>query len=362
MLILGRDKRQASLVDVERLALVGRVHSPLDLDIGPVYTGDRRHAYLASRSGWVGKLDLQTLRWEAEVRAGLATRALTLSPDDRWLIVANASPNTLAVLDAGDLRLVKPIEVRDSDGRPSGVSSVRPLPARGSFAATLDGSPEVWEISYRIPPPPGFGQWTHDHRKDSGDAATPDPFPVRRLRASVSLGDFYVTPDGAQMVARTRDGAGGEVVDFDLGRPFRRLALPGGPRFGSAVSWARGDTRVLAVPKDQSGLCVLDLRTWSLLAELPVPGPQGFLASQEGSPLVWAGSPQADTLTPIDKQTLEPAPGLRPVPGAKVVQIALTPDGGYVLAVVADGDDDLAVVYHGQTMAEVGRVILSRGP
>jgi len=362
VLVLGRDQRQVSLVAVEQAVVLHRLSSRFDLGIGPIYASHRRHAYLASRDGWVGKLDLRALRWEAEVRAGLGTRALALSHDDRFLIVANASPNTLAVLDAGDLRLVKLLEVRDRDGRASGVASVRAFPARGSFAATLEGSAEVWEISYRIPPPAGFGHWTHDHRKDGGDAATPEPFPVRRLRASAPLGDFFLTRDGAQMVARTLDGAGGEVVDFDLGRSFRRLDLPAGPRLDSAVAWPRGDTRVLAVPNDQGGLTLLDARTWTRLAELPVPGHEGFLASHEGSPLLWAGSPRADTLTLIDKQTLEPTHGLRPLPGAPVRQVVLSPDGGFALAVVEGGEDDLAVVYDGRTLEELGRVSLPRQP
>src|SRR5690606_29360949 len=98
--------------------------------------------------GWITKYDLWNLAVVAEVRAGINTRNVAVSPDGRHVAVANYLPNSLVLLD-GDLNLIKTIPALDQQGkRSSRVSAVYDATPRNSFVVALKDVPEVWEVSY----------------------------------------------------------------------------------------------------------------------------------------------------------------------------------------------------------------------
>ena len=60
----------------------------------------------------------------AEIRAGINTRNLAVSADNRYVMVANYLPHTLVLLDAIDLKPVRLYDVTDNEGRSSRVSAI----------------------------------------------------------------------------------------------------------------------------------------------------------------------------------------------------------------------------------------------
>nr|MCU0889959.1 cytochrome C oxidase Cbb3 [Rubritepida sp.] len=62
-----------------------------------------------------------------------------------------------------------------------------------------------------------------------------------------------------------------------------------------------------------------------------------------------------DTLTVIDKQTLQPVAHLRPEPGRTLAHIEFTRDGRHALASLWE-DDGALIVFDARTLREVKRI------
>lgn len=329
------------ILDGDTFEELARFQSHFALHGGPKFSPDGRFVYFASRDGWISKYDLHNLTMVAETRAGLNTRNLAVSNDGRWVLVGNYLPGNLVVLDARDLSLVKPIPTIGADGTASRVSAVYTAPQRDSFVVALKDVREVWELSY-------VGQ--------------PD-FTPRRIVAADYLDDFSFTPDYRYLLATSRKARGGQVIDLDTGKALIDIPLPGMPHLGSGIYWQRDGHWVFATPNISQGLIsVLDLETWELIKEIPTEGPGFFMRSHENSPYAWTDvffGPNNDAIHLIDKQTLEVAHTLRPVPGKNAAHVEFTRDGKYLLLSIWDEDGALLVI-NSETLEEVKRIPMNK--
>jgi hypothetical protein len=117
---------------------------------------------------------------------------------------------------------------------------------------------------------------------------------------------------------------------------------------------------VLASPNLQDGAVTRDrhedLAAWS--RTIDTPGPGFFMRSHEATPYAWVDSmmsPKAkDTLTIIDKRTLQPVASVRE-PGKTLAHIEFTKDGKYALASLWE-DDGALIVYDAASFKEVKRL------
>ncbi|MEA3276991.1 MAG: cytochrome D1 domain-containing protein [Pseudomonadota bacterium] len=352
----------ATLLDGDRFTPIHRFPTRFALHGGPKYAEGGRYVYFASRDGWISKYDVFNLTYVAEVRAGINTRNLAVSHDGRFVIVANYLPHTLVLLDARDLSPIKVIPVEDHRGKSSRVSAVYTADPRSSFIVALKDLPEVWEISYRIPPPRGFGGRIRDGRSDPGEKIDPEPFPIRRIRVAGILDDFFIDQDYGQIAGTSRNG-GGQVVDLDMGRAVSELELPGLPHLSSGITWPYKDTVVLATPSiKEAKVTILDTKTWKVIKEIPTLGPGFFMRSHEGSPYAWVDvffGKDRDAMQVIDKQTLELVKTLRPAPGKTSAHVEFTKDGRFALVSIWDMDGAL-VVYDAATLEEVKRLPMKK--
>ncbi len=357
-----------SLVDGDRFEPIHRFASRFALHGGPKFTPDGRYVYFGSRDGWITKYDLWNLAVVAEVRAGLNLRNVAVSGDGRWVMAANYLPHTVALFDA-ELNLVRTWQAGDERGtRTSRVSAVYDATPRKSFVVALKDVAELWEISYDPAAPPVYRGLVHDFR--SGEAiAEPGQFAVRRTLLEEPLDDFFFDQSYRHAIGATRprDGTGealAQVVNLDVRRRIATLELRGMPHLGSGITWRWGDTTVLASPNLKDGVVsVIDMKTWKTVKQIPVPGPGFFMRSHESSPYAWVDSmmsPSAkDTLTIIDKRTLEPVRQVRTDPGRTLAHIEFTRDGRYALASLWENDGAL-VVLDAATFAEVKRLPMSK--
>jgi hypothetical protein len=234
---------------------------------------------------------------------------------------------------------------------------------RRSFVVALKDLPELWEVSYdprAEDVPTGL---VHDYRLKEGAFVTGFLNP-RRTRLDEVLDDFFFTPDYAQVVGASRDGKRGQVVHLDVRRAIATLELPGLPHLGSGITWERGGTRVMATPNLREGLVtIVDLATWKTLKQVPTPGPGFFLRSHEASRYAWADSMMAaqgrDTLSVIDKQSLEVVARLTPAPGKTLAHVEFDRHGRYALASLWEQDGAL-IVFDAATLAEVKRIPMKK--
>ncbi|CAK9889617.1 MULTISPECIES: cytochrome D1 domain-containing protein [Pseudomonas] len=330
-----------NILDGDRFTVLARFASHFAVHGGPKFSPDGRFVYFASRDGWVSQYDLHNLKLIAEVRAGLNTRNLAVSKDGRWVLVGNYLPGNLVLLDARDLTPVKTIAAVGLDGRPSRVSAVYTAPPRDSFIVALKDVKEVWELS---------------------SAGQPD-FVPRRIVAEDFLDDFSFSPDYRQLLATSRKANGGQVLDLDSGQVVSRIALPGMPHLGSGTWWQRDGAWVFATPNISKGLIsVIDLKTWRLIKEIPTLGPGFFMRSHAKSAYAWTDvffGPDNDAIHLIDKQTLEIAHTLRPMPGKTAAHVEFSHNGRYLLLSIWANDGAL-IVYDSQTLEEIKRLPMNK--
>ena len=353
----------ATLLDGDRFEPVLRFPTRFALHGGPKYSPDGRYVYFASRDGWISKFDIYNLRYIAEIRAGVNTRNLAVSVDGRYVLVGNYLPHTLVVLDAADLAPLKIIPVKGSDGKTSRVSAVYDAGPRKSFIAALKDTPEAWEIPYGDDAEPVYEGLVHDFAL--GEAIpVPGPFPVRRIRLTDYLDDFFFDQSYQHMIGAARSGKGSQVVDLYIRRKIADLDLPGMPHLGSGITWEYKGIPVLATPNLKEGVVsIIDMQEWKVIRRIDMPGPGFFMRSHENTPYAWADAMMSpahkDTMQIIDKRTLKVVKTLRPSPGKTAAHTEFTRDGRYALVSVWEMDGAL-VIYDARTLKEVKRIPMKK--
>ncbi|MEZ5720047.1 MAG: cytochrome D1 domain-containing protein [Burkholderiaceae bacterium] len=368
-LVVEGGDHHVSVLDGDRFEVIHRFASRYALHGGPKFTPDGRFVFFGSRDGWITKYDLWNLTVVAEVRAGLNMRNVAVSGDGRWVMAANYLPRSAVLFDA-DLQLVKRFDATTLDGKSaSRVSAVYDAAPRHSFVLALKDIPEVWEISYDPKADPIYDGYVHDYKMGEG-IAKPGYQNVRRTPLDEPLDDFFFDQSYKNVLGSTRakPGATGstptaQVVNLDVRRKIAELPIAGMPHLGSGITFAWNGTTVLASPNLKDGaIDVIDMKTWKTVKTIPTPGPGFFIRSHENTPYAWADSmmdPKSkDTLTLIDKKTLEPVASLRE-PGRTLAHTEFTKDGRYALVSVWEGEGAI-IVFDAQTLKEVKRLPMSK--
>ena len=351
-----------SIVDGDRFEVLRRFRSRFALHGGPKFSPDGRFVYFASRDGWVTKFDLYSLKVVAEARAGINARNLALSADGRWVAVANYLPNTLAILDAGDLSPKRVFDVADLRGRQkSRVSAVYQARPRNSFVAALKDIPEIWEISTDPDAPPVFSGMVHSHEKGmvEGLATSRGLFALRRIAVDEPLDDFMFDQSYRHLLGSTRGGGKAVVVNMTVGRPIQTIPIDGLPHLGSGITWRRDGHTLLATPSlNRAHIDVIDMADWSVVRQIPTDGPGFFLRSHENTPYAWTDTflgKARDNIHIIDKRTLEVVKTLKPAPGRTVGHVEFTRDGRFALVSVWE-TDGAVVIYDAASFGEIKRL------
>ena len=311
---------------------------------GPKYSPDGRYVYFASRDGWITKYDIYNLKVVAEVRAGINTRNLAISSDGKSVIVANYLPYNLVMFDAENLDLLKVYDVANDAGKTSRVSAVYNAPPRNTFIAALKDVKEVWEIPYPV---------------------NGKPPEIRKIKVNDYLDDFFFDPDYKLLIGASRDAAGGQVIDLDLGKVVNSIPLPGMPHLGSGITWDyqgpddKAPKQVLASPNLKEGkVSVIDMQTWKVIKDIKTEGPGFFMRSHENSPYAWVDvffGPNKDAVHVINKKTLEIVKTLRPSPGKTAAHVEFNKDGSKVILSIWDMDGEI-IIYDANTLEEEKRL------
>lgn len=359
-LVVETGDHHVSVLDGDTFEVLDRFATPFAVHGGPKFSPDGRFVFVMSRDGWVQKYDIWSLSVVGQVRAGLNARNIAMSGDGKWLAVANYLPQTLAILSTEDLSVVKVIDVAGPDGVPSRVSAVYQAPTRESFVLALKDIPEVWEVFYGANPP-HYG-FVHDYRIE-GAPKPAGPFPLRKIKVSDIMDDFFFDLSYEHLIGASRDGERGLVLDMVLGKEVAEIDLPGMPHLGSGITWERDGTTVMATPHLKEGvISVIDMEGWKTVRQIKTMGPGFFMRSHSTSPYAWADvffGPNKDKMHIIDKQTLEIVRTLDPAPGKTVAHVEFTKDGSHALVSIWE-DDGAVIVYDARTLEEVRRLPMKK--
>ena len=348
-----------TILDGDSFEPLRRLPTAFALHGGPKFSPDGRFVYLASRDGWIEKVDMWGLQKLAKVRAGINTRNLALSHDGRFVLVGNYLPNSLVVLDAEDLRPLAVIPVADIRGTGSRVSAVYAAPPRQSFIVALKDVAEIWEIPIgpRAVKVSGLAHSNESGMEEVVDSS--DPFPIRRILLDEPVDDFFFTPDYRVLLGSARSGDHVVAIQLDVGREIAELPLPGMPHLGSAAAFEWQGRQVMATPHlRDAAVSVIDVEKLEVVKEIETLGPGFFLRAHPATPYAWVDvffGPDADAVQVLDTRTLELVRTIRPSPGTTAGHVEFTRDGRYALVSVW-ADDGAVVVYDAHTLEEVKRI------
>lgn len=355
----------ATILDAEKFEPLARFPTRFALHGGPKFTPDGRYVFFMSRDGWVSKYDLWSLTLLAEIRAGVNSRNIAISRDGQHIAVANYLPHSLVILSAADLSVERIFDVKDKKRQSSRVSAVYQAMPRNSFIAALKDVPEIWEIATDPAAPPVYSGLVHSHEKGMVEAlpSSQGLFALRRIEVPEPLDDFFFDPAYRNLIGSARDGQSAIVVNLNVGRDIKRLALPGLPHLGSGIAWTLNGRPVMATPHlKESKISVIDLQDWSVVKAIDTPGPGFFMRSHENTPFAWTDAmlgKAKDTMSIIDKRTLEIVRTVTPAPGKTAAHVEFDKTGRFVLVSVWELDGAL-VIYDAATFAEVKRIPMSR--
>ena len=318
---------------------IHRFKSRFALHGGPKFTPDGRYVFFGSRDGWVTKFDLYTLEVLAEVRAGINTRNIAISPDGSRIAVANYLPHSLVLLSATDLEVEKVFEVKSEGGESSRVSAVYQAPKRGSFIAALKDVPEIWEIELKNGPK------------------------LRRIKIEEPLDDFFFDQSYRHLLGSSRDGKSAVVIDIAAGKHVKRIDLPG------CLIWDQGSLGHTMIGGSwqrrtlkEAKVSVINLDDWSVVKTIKTKGPGFFMRSHEKTPYAWTDvffGPHRDLMHVIDKRTLEIVKTLRPVPGKTAAHVEFDRHGRHAIVSIWDKQGAI-IVYDANTLEEVKRLPMSK--
>jgi DNA-binding beta-propeller fold protein YncE len=360
-IVVETGDHHATLLNGDTFEPINRFSTRFALHGGPKFSPDGHYVYFASRDGWVSKFDIWNLEYVAEIRVGINTRNIAVSSDGRYVMAANYLPNTVVLLDASDLSLIKTMAVADEKGVLSRASAVYDAAPRKSFIVALKDVPELWEVSYDDNAPPIMPGLVHDY-KMAESIAIPGKFNPRRTTLDTVLDDFFFDQSYSYLIGASREGKG-QVVNLDIRRKVADLALPGMPHLGSGITWQWKGKTVLATPNLKDGLVtVIDTQQWQVVKQIKTPGPGFFMRSHEKTRYAWTdvfNGVEKDTLQLIDKQTLEIAATITPAPGKTAAHVEFTRDGKYALVSVWDKDGAL-VIYDAETLKEIKRLPMNK--
>ena len=361
-LVVEAGDHHVSVLDGDTFNVIHRFKSRYALHGGPKYTSDGRFVYFASRDGWISKFDMYKLETVAEIRAGINTRNMAVSADDRYVIVGNYLPHTLVLLDATDLSLIKIIPVTDGQGNSSRVSAVYDAPPRQSFIAALKDLKEVWEIPYSGEPPTVFNGTVNDFQMEQ-DLAEKGLFPVQRIKLDDYLDDFFFDQEYNNIIGAARNAKNGLVFNLNMKQKIADLDLTGMPHLGSGITWKYNDTVVLATPNlKENTVTIIDTKTWQTIKKIATKGPGFFMRSHENSRYAWVDvfvGPNKDLVHVIDKATLEIVATLNPSPQKTSGHVEYTRDGRFALLSIWEKDGEL-IVYDAETLKEVKRIPMNK--
>lgn len=202
---------------------------------------DGRTALVATRSGWVLRLDLAQARVSAQVRVGEAVTATALSAPRHGLpsllAVANDVPRTLVVLDEW-LTPLQTLALRDKTGHISStVLGITTAPERQSFVLALKDVPELWEISTNPRAPEISVGWVHDFQYREGQFVPGYLNPQRTELSSLAL-DFALVQDGHAVLTRHAAPQSNTVhiTHLDVRRHVPAMPVPPWPVLPKALT------------------------------------------------------------------------------------------------------------------------------
>ena len=334
--VVERNSASLAVYDLAERRVVGRIEGLGNLQHA-LMTFSRwlDYGYIATRSGKLTRIDLQSLERAGEVQTSNSSIDMAISQDGRFVATAEYVPGGVTILDARTLGVVRRIPGEfERNGRRllSRVTGVVDAPGNRFVCVLIEGA-EVWIV----------------------DASGEEPVLERRIATPAGEPyDAMITPDGRYYVVGHLDSADVTVLDLEAPEPLPRvvsLREPGRAYDRAApkklphlASWAVAQGSVFVPLVGEKRLAVLDRYTWKFKRSIELRGHPVYAVRAPGERHVWVTfSGEADDafVQVVDVESLEVVHTFRV--GARIYHIEFMPRGSHAL-ITANAEDKLFLV------------------
>jgi protein NirF len=306
-----------------------------------VFSRDERFAYVFGRDGGLTKIDLLEGRIAKRVVQAGNSIGGAISQSGRLVAVANYEPGGIKVFDSDSLDLVADIPAEGPGGKRSKVVGIADLPGERFIYSLFDaGEIDIADLSDPKAPKlsrfPGIGTEPYD------GLVTED-------------GRWYVAglfgEDGLALLDLWHPEAGVRRILDHYGRGELRLPVYKMPHMRG---WAVAGDEVWLPAVGHHEVLVIDKRTWTEKARIPVAGQPVFVVARPDGRQVWVNFalPDNGKVQVIDAPSKQVMRTLEP--GEAILHIEFTPKGEEVW--LSARDSDRVMAYDTASLAEVARL------
>jgi len=290
-----------------------------------VYSRDERFAYVFGRDGGLTKLDILKGKIDKRVLQGGNSIGGAISADGRLVAVSNYEPGGVRIFDTDTLELVADIPAIGSNKVQSKVIGLVDAPGN-KFIFGLYESDEIWIADVTTPDEPKITKFTDIGSQPYDALITPD-------------GRYYIAglfgEDGMALLDLWHPENGVHHILDDYGRGEEKLPVYKMPHL---EGWAVAGDYAFVPAVGHNQVIVVDRKTWTQKAKIPVHGQPIFVMARPGGRHMWVNFafPNNDTLQVIDTETQRIIKTLKP--GKAVLHMEFTPKGDRVWVSVRDED------------------------
>jgi DNA-binding beta-propeller fold protein YncE len=340
MVVVEKSAGGLAFVDGSKNETIARINGLGKQPHTMVFSADAKYGYLISRDGWLSKIDLNKIEVAASIKVGESSRGTAMTDSGKYIAVGNYDPNTLVILDAKTLEIVKEIPLTDTrvkDGTPSRAGAL--LEFGEMIAVALKDINSVWIIDTSkkgIPVTNYF--W------DVGDEGG-------------VMHDGYATPDGRHLVFSIEQSNVVWILDALKMEEVGEIKTGVKPHTGPGATW-KNLTFIPAIEEGKT--TVIDTDTWKLVEYIETGYPSQFPRSytrDDRYPYVWLDTweiNKSDELYIIDARDLSIVKTIVPIEGSMVIHPEFTYDGKYVY--VSMMQKDMVYIYDANTFEFVTKL------
>ena len=301
---------------------VGNVHG------GPKFSFALDKVYSVARDGIVTKFDIKSLRTEMTLKAGINSRSIAVSHDDRIVAVPNYLPQNV-VFFTSDLEPIHEIKVDDKIG------GFYALPKLESFVMSFREKPELWII------------------KDSA------PFTVDKRRLPEAFHDFSISPKGSYIIGTKRGSDRMYIYDYEKDKILAKLSTSGLPHLASAAFYMHNGELFAAVNHIKKPIAtIISLDRFRKVAEIPLPGAGWFVRTHYATEYLWIDT-ETEKIALVDKNDFSKVRFITPRPGRKAMHVEFSKRGDFALVTIPGAGGEV-VIYDTKTLKRVKSLFYER--
>lgn len=340
--IIERADGAVQVVETTGRTLLGRIEGLGDLSHASlVFSRDGRYAYVFGRDGGLTKVDLLRMRIVKRIlQAGNAIGG-AISQDGRTIAVSNYSPGGVKVFNADTLEQILDLPAKSEDGRLSKVIGLIDLPGN-RFVYSLFEAGEIWLLDMKDPAKPQVRKFPQAGR---------EPYDAFISADGRYYGAGLFGEDGVALLDTWNPDRGVKRVLDKYGRNGKVMPVYKMPHL---EGWAITGSEAFIPAVGRHEVLVVDQKTWSESARIPVHGQPVFVVARPDARQIWVNfaPPHNDTVQVIDVPSRTIVKTFKP--GAGVLHLEFTPRGEH--AWVSVRDRDRVEIYDTEGLEKIGEL------